>query len=62
MDESMNDKNFYYRKVEYLNAKGHFVDNNTIKAVAQNGKERILTADNIVIATGMRPKYPEVST
>ncbi|XP_033627120.1 thioredoxin reductase 2, mitochondrial-like isoform X2 [Asterias rubens] len=46
------------KRVEYLNAKGTFVDEHTIRAVMKNGKERKLTAGNVVIATGMRPRYP----
>ncbi|XP_022109677.1 thioredoxin reductase 2, mitochondrial-like isoform X2 [Acanthaster planci] len=47
------------KRVEYLNARGSFVDEHTIKAVMRNGNERILTASNVVLATGMRPRYPE---
>ncbi|XP_038054718.1 thioredoxin reductase 2, mitochondrial-like isoform X2 [Patiria miniata] len=46
------------KRVEYLNAKGTFVDEHTVKAVMRNGDERTLTAGNIVLATGMRPRYP----
>ncbi|XP_077996537.1 thioredoxin reductase 2, mitochondrial-like [Glandiceps talaboti] len=46
------------KKVEYLNAKGSFVDDYNIKAVTPSGKEKVVSAANVVIATGMRPKYP----
>ncbi|XP_003377568.1 thioredoxin reductase 1, cytoplasmic [Trichinella spiralis] len=47
--------------VTYLNAYGSFVDANTIKAVDKANKEvRIITSKDIVIATGLRPKYPEI--
>jgi thioredoxin reductase (NADPH) len=46
------------KKVNYLNAKGFLTDKNTIIATMASGKQEILKADNIVIATGMRPKYP----
>ncbi|XP_006821122.1 thioredoxin reductase 2, mitochondrial-like [Saccoglossus kowalevskii] len=46
------------KNVEYLNAKGSFLDENTIRAVMANGKQKSITASNIVIATGMRPRYP----
>ncbi|XP_071946291.1 thioredoxin reductase 2, mitochondrial-like [Antedon mediterranea] len=45
------------KNVEYLNAKGSFVDENTVKAVSQNGKETLLRAKNVVLATGGRPRY-----
>ncbi|KRX95068.1 Thioredoxin reductase 2, mitochondrial, partial [Trichinella pseudospiralis] len=46
--------------VTYLNAYGSFVDANTIKAVDKANKEKIITSKDIVIATGLRPKYPEI--
>eukprot|EP00062_Callorhinchus_milii_P016298 gi/632967690/ref/XP_007900117.1/ PREDICTED: thioredoxin reductase 2, mitochondrial [Callorhinchus milii] len=46
------------KKVTYLNLKGSFVDNHTIQGVSKTGKKTVLTAENIVIATGGRPKYP----
>ncbi|KNB42952.1 thioredoxin reductase mitochondrial [Blastocystis sp. subtype 4] len=53
--------NFKYRgslmdeDVEYLNAKGSFVDNHTVHV---EGKD--ITADHIVIATGGRPLIPDI--
>ncbi|KRZ14717.1 Thioredoxin reductase 2, mitochondrial [Trichinella zimbabwensis] len=46
--------------VTYLNAYGSFVDANTIKVVDKANKEKIITSKDIVIATGLRPKYPEI--
>ncbi|KAM9394382.1 thioredoxin reductase 2, tandem duplicate 2 [Pholidichthys leucotaenia] len=46
------------KKVKYLNLRGSLVDEHTIKGLSKAGKETILTAKNIVIATGGRPKYP----
>ncbi|XP_076125931.1 thioredoxin reductase 2, tandem duplicate 2 [Alosa pseudoharengus] len=46
------------KKVKYLNMKGSLVDEHTVKGVTARGKETTLTARNIVIATGGRPKYP----
>ncbi|XP_071338194.1 thioredoxin reductase 2, tandem duplicate 2 isoform X2 [Trachinotus anak] len=46
------------KKVKYLNVKGNLVDEHTVKGLTKAGKETILTAKNIVIATGGRPKYP----
>ncbi|XP_006890512.1 PREDICTED: thioredoxin reductase 2, mitochondrial [Elephantulus edwardii] len=46
------------RKVSYFNIKAHFIDKHTVCGVAKGGKETLLSADHIVIATGGRPKYP----
>ncbi|NXL97225.1 TRXR2 reductase, partial [Tyrannus savana] len=46
------------KKVKYLNMKGSFCDPHTVRGLTKAGKETIVTADNIVIATGGRPKYP----
>ncbi|XP_036383029.1 thioredoxin reductase 2, tandem duplicate 2 [Megalops cyprinoides] len=46
------------KKVKYFNLKGSLVDEHTIRGVSKAGKETLLTAANIVIATGGRPKYP----
>ncbi|XP_064218897.1 thioredoxin reductase 2, mitochondrial isoform X2 [Aotus nancymaae] len=46
------------RKVKYFNVKAGFVDEHTVRGVAKGGKEILLSADHIVIATGGRPRYP----
>ncbi|NXI71406.1 TRXR2 reductase, partial [Anseranas semipalmata] len=46
------------KKVKYFNMKGSFSDPHTIRGLTKGGKETILTAEKIVIATGGRPKYP----
>ncbi|XP_041083729.1 thioredoxin reductase 2, mitochondrial-like [Polyodon spathula] len=46
------------KKVKYLNLKGSLMDGHTVRAESKTGKESVLTAGNIVIATGGRPKYP----
>ncbi|TKS77957.1 Armadillo repeat protein deleted in velo-cardio-facial syndrome -like protein [Collichthys lucidus] len=46
------------KKVKYLNLKGSLMDEHTVKGLTKAGKETVLTAKNIVIATGGRPKYP----
>ncbi|XP_064128627.1 thioredoxin reductase 2, mitochondrial isoform X4 [Loxodonta africana] len=46
------------RKVEYFNIKASFVNKHTVCGVTKGGKETLLSADHIVIATGGRPKYP----
>jgi thioredoxin reductase (NADPH) len=58
--------NFGYRSelmtnsVKYLNAYATFTDPHTVKTVDKKGKEAVITADAFVIATGGRPKYPEI--
>ncbi|NXU54528.1 TRXR2 reductase, partial [Turnix velox] len=46
------------KKVKYFNMKGSFADPHTVRGLTQAGKETVVTAENIVIATGGRPKYP----
>ncbi|XP_062873482.1 thioredoxin reductase 2, tandem duplicate 2 [Trichomycterus rosablanca] len=46
------------RKVKYLNLRGHLVDEHTVRGVNARGKETTVTARNILIATGGRPRYP----
>ncbi|XP_043924633.1 thioredoxin reductase 2, mitochondrial [Protopterus annectens] len=46
------------RKVNYFNMKGSFVDDHTVCGTLKSGKEILITAENVVIATGLRPKYP----
>ncbi|XP_016022417.2 thioredoxin reductase 2, mitochondrial isoform X2 [Rousettus aegyptiacus] len=46
------------RKVKYFNIKASFVNEHMVRGVAKGGKETLLSAEHIVIATGGRPKYP----
>lgn len=46
--------------LQYMNAKGKFVDPHTVEATERNGTKTLLTAERIVIAVGGRPKYPDV--
>ncbi|XP_033614585.1 thioredoxin reductase 2, mitochondrial [Fukomys damarensis] len=46
------------RKVKYFNIKASFVNKHTVCGIAKGGKETLLSAEHIVIATGGRPKYP----
>ncbi|NWJ00304.1 TRXR2 reductase, partial [Crypturellus undulatus] len=46
------------KKVKYFNIKGSFSDPHTIRGLTKAGKEIVITAEKIVIATGGRPKYP----
>lgn len=47
-------------RLQYLNAKGSFVDPHTVEAMERNGTKHTLTAERIVIAVGGRPRYLEV--
>lgn len=44
-------------KVEVHYGVGSFVDKNTVKVTAQDGKETLLTSKNIIIATGSKPNF-----
>ncbi|XP_072809315.1 thioredoxin reductase 2, mitochondrial isoform X2 [Vicugna pacos] len=46
------------RKVKYFNFKASFVNKHTVCGVSKGGKEALLSAEHIVIATGGRPRYP----
>ncbi len=46
--------------VKYLNEYATFLDAHTIKTVDKKGKEKNVTADKFVIATGGRPRYPDI--
>uniref|UniRef100_A0A915JIK2 thioredoxin-disulfide reductase (NADPH) n=1 Tax=Romanomermis culicivorax TaxID=13658 RepID=A0A915JIK2_ROMCU len=48
------------KNVDYINGKASFVDKNTILVRQKNGKERTISAEHILIATGGRPRYPEI--
>jgi thioredoxin reductase (NADPH) len=58
--------NFGYRSdlmsnsVKYYNAYATFLDPHTLLAVDKKGKETKITADTVVIATGGRPRYPDI--
>merc|ERR1712098_479825 len=48
------------KSVQYLNAYAEFLDGNTLKTVDKKGKEKNITAENFILATGGRPKYPDI--
>ncbi|XP_011868712.1 PREDICTED: thioredoxin reductase 2, mitochondrial isoform X1 [Vollenhovia emeryi] len=48
------------KKVEYFNALGEFKDEHTVVGVTKKGEEKVLTAKNILIAVGGRPRYPDI--
>jgi len=48
------------KQVKYLNAYGEFVDHHRVKTTTKRGKVQEITAKHILIATGGRPKYPDI--
>eukprot|EP01102_Stenamoeba_stenopodia_P011605 TRINITY_DN3585_c0_g1_i1.p1 TRINITY_DN3585_c0_g1~~TRINITY_DN3585_c0_g1_i1.p1 ORF type:complete len:423 (-),score=96.78 TRINITY_DN3585_c0_g1_i1:314-1582(-) len=48
------------KKVEYINSYGVFVDPHTIEATNRAGKKTTITSRRFVIATGGRPRYPDI--
>merc|ERR1711963_130394 len=48
------------KQVTYLNEYAEFIDEHKLKTVNKKGKEKEITADNFIIATGGRPKYPDI--
>ena len=58
--------NFGYRvalrdnRVDYLNAYAKFIDPHRLEGTDKRGKKREITSDKVLIATGLRPKYPGI--
>ena len=50
----------YKFQVTYLNEYASFEGPNTVKTVNKNGVEKTVTAQKFILATGGRPKYPDV--
>lgn len=48
------------KKVEYVNGLGYFKDAHNVVAVMKNQTEKVLSAKNVVIAVGGRPRYPNI--
>ncbi|XP_012935347.1 thioredoxin reductase 1, cytoplasmic isoform X1 [Aplysia californica] len=48
------------KKVSYVNAYAQLVDPHTIKATKKNKQEVTVTFDKAIIATGERPRYPDI--
>lgn len=48
------------KSVTYVNGYATFIDPHTIKTVNKKGKETQMTAERFLIATGGRPKYPNI--
>ncbi|KAM7432941.1 thioredoxin-disulfide reductase [Porites harrisoni] len=48
------------KKILYKNATGKLLDAHTVQAVDKKGKVSQMTAQHIVLATGLRPRYPAI--
>jgi len=48
------------KSVTYMNEYAEFTDPHTLKTVNKKGKEKTVTADKFIIASGGRPRYPEI--
>jgi len=48
------------KNVTYLNEYAKFVDKNTIKTTNKKGVEKTVTAAKFILATGGRPRYPDI--
>lgn len=46
--------------IEYHNKLAKFLGPNKLQLTDANGKEEVVTADYILIATGGRPTYPDI--
>ncbi|XP_073228349.1 thioredoxin reductase 1, cytoplasmic-like isoform X2 [Porites lutea] len=48
------------KKILYKNVTGKLLDAHTVQAVDKKGKVSQMTAQHIVLATGLRPRYPPI--
>jgi len=48
------------KEVTYLNEYAEFQDKNTLKTTNKKGKEKTVTAAQFILATGGRPRYPDI--
>ena len=48
------------KDVKYKNEYATFVDKHTLKTVNKKGKESTITSDKFILATGGRPRYPDI--
>merc|ERR1719431_1408633 len=48
------------KEVTYLNEYAEFQDKNTLKTTNKKGKEKTVTAAQFILATGGRPRYPNI--
>jgi hypothetical protein len=50
----------FLSQVTYLNEYASFVDAHTVKTVNKKGAEKTVTAEAFILATGGRPRYPDI--
>lgn len=66
VQDNIKSSNFKFRssliqeQVEYLNLRGRIVDPNSVEITHKDGSKQIVTSDIIVIATGSRPRLPNI--
>ena len=48
------------KKVIYLNEYAQFVDNHKLTTTDKKGQEKTITAEKFILATGGRPRYPDI--
>ncbi|XP_032685323.1 thioredoxin reductase 1, mitochondrial isoform X2 [Odontomachus brunneus] len=48
------------KKIDYINALAYFKDAHTIVGITKKKEEKVITAQNILIAVGGRPRYPDI--
>lgn len=48
------------KKITYYNKYARFLDNHTLELTDAKGAKETITAKNILVAVGGRPKYPDV--
>jgi thioredoxin/glutathione reductase (selenoprotein) len=46
--------------IAFLNARGSFVDDHTVLAIDKHGNKYHISAKHIILATGSRPKFPDI--
>ena len=51
---------FFDPQVTYLNEYASFEGTNTVKTVNKKGVAKTVTAEKFILATGGRPKYPDI--
>lgn len=48
------------KNVKYINGYAEFVDRHTVKTVNKRNKVQFLKAEKVLLAMGMRPRYPDI--
>jgi len=48
------------KSIQYINGYGKFLDKNKVTVTNRRGKTTVIESENIVVAVGLRPKFPNV--